>query len=147
MDRISVGPFITVLFRAAFGLMVGTFLAFAGFFAGWFSAPPGPAIPEPLLIIGTWLGASLGGFVAWLKPETARNVILVHLVLVLTGGLIGTLLGWELGSIIYPDGIEKPGGTIYTAPPFYVGILGAAVGANSLSMVYYSFRLWRFREV
>ena len=147
MDRLSVGPVIAVVFRALFGLMVATFLGFAGFFAGWFSAPPGPGIPESMLIIGAWLGASLGGFVSWFKPETARNVTLVHLALVLIGGLIGTLLGWELGAIMYPDGLERPGGTIYTAPPFYVGILGASVGANSLSMVYYIFRLWRFREV
>jgi hypothetical protein len=63
---------IIVVLRASFGLMVATGLAFVGFFAGWFSAPPGPTLPASMLIGGAGLGAAVGGLMSWFKPEIAR---------------------------------------------------------------------------
>jgi len=145
--RLAMGPVIAVGLRAAFGLLVAMFLSVLGFYAGWFSSPPGPNLPASMLIIGAGLGAAIGGFMAWIKPESPRYVGWVHLVLVLTGGLAGAWVGWKLGPIIYPEGLWRPGGSIYNAPPFYVAIVGASIGANLLAFVFYSFRLWRYREV
>ena len=140
-------PVIVVVLRAAFGLMVGTGLSVVGFFAGWFSSPPGPNLPASLLIVGAGLGAAVGGLMAWFKPESPRSVNLINLGLVLVGGLAGAWAGWQMGPIIYPEGIARPGGTIYSAPPFYVSMVSASIGANVIALAFYSFRLWRFREV
>ena len=142
-----MGPLIVVSLRAAFGLMVGTGFALAGFFSGWFSAPPGPNLPASYLIIGAGLGAALGGLIGWFKPESSRSVRLINLGLVVTGGLAGAWAGWELGPVFYPEGLNRPGGSIYAAPPFYVAIVSASIGANSLALLFYTFRLWRYREV
>jgi len=142
-----MGPVITVVLRAAFGLVVATGLAFVGFFAGWFSAPSGSNLPESYLIVGAGLGAAIGGLIGWFKPESPRFVKWSTLGLVLIGGLAGAWIGWQLGPIIYPEGLYRPGGSIYNAPPYYVALLGAGIGANVLAMMFYSFRLWRYREV
>ena len=140
-------PVIAISLRTAFGLLVAMFLSFLGFFAGWFSAPPGPVVPPPMLIGGAGLGAAVGALIGWFKPETPRPINWINLALVLVGGLMGAWTGWELGPIIYPEGIYRPGGSIYNAPPFYVAIAGASIGANSLALLFYSFRLWRYKEV
>ena len=142
-----MGPVLAVVLRAAFGLMVGTGLSLVGFFAGWFSSPPGPILPASMLIAGAGLGAALGGLIGWFKPETPRHVNWINLGLVVIGGLAGAWAGWELGPVFYPDGLYRPGGSIYNAPPFYVAIVSASIGANSLALLFYTFRLWRYREV
>jgi hypothetical protein len=141
------GPLVTVILRLSFGLMVATGLAFVGFFAGWFAAPPGPVLPASILMTGSGLGAAVGGLMGWYKPESPRSVKWITVVLVLTGGLAGAWLGWELGSVFYPEGVDRPGGTIYNAPPFFVALIGAGIGANVFAMMFYSFRLWRYREI
>jgi len=142
-----MGPLVAVGLRAAFGMMVSLGLSFVGFFAGWFSAPPGPNLPASFLIVGAGLGAAVGALIGWFKPESSRPVKWTNLGLVFAGGLAGAWIGWELGPVIYPEGLYRPGGSIYNAPPFYVAFLGASVGANSLAGLFYTFRLWRFREV
>ena len=141
------GPVVTVILRGSFGLMVATGLAFVGFFAGWFSAPPGPTLPASILMTGAGLGAAAGGLMGWFKPESPGSVKWITVGLVLTGGLCGAWVGWELGPVFYPEGVERPGGTIYNAPPFFVALISAGVGANVFAMMFYSFRLWRYREV
>ncbi len=135
-----------IAIRAAFGLLLAMFLSVGGFYAGWFSSPPGPTLPISFLIWGSGLGAAAGGFIGWFKPEVARIVIAIHLGLALTGGLAGAWAGWELGPELYPEGLYRPGGTT-SAPPFVVAIVSASIGANVLAFVFYSFRLWRYREV
>lgn len=142
-----MGPVIAVSLRCTFGLLVAMFLSVLGFYAGWFMSPPGPTIPAPMLIGGAGLGAAVGGLIGWFKPESPRSVNRINLGLVFIGGLVGAWIGWQLGPIIYPEGLYRPGGSIYNAPPFYVAIVGASIGANSLAALFYSFRLWRFREV
>ncbi len=100
-----------------------------------------------MLIVGAGLGAAVGGLMAWFKPESPRSVNWVNLGLVLVGGLAGAWAGWELGPVFYPEGLNRPGGTIYSAPPFYVSMVGASIGANAFALAFYSFRLWRYREV
>ena len=134
-----------IVIRAIFGLLVGMFLSVAGFYAGWFSSPPGPTLPASLLILGAGLGAAAGGFIGWFKPETARAVITIHLGLALTGGLAGAWAGWELGPVLYPEGMYRPGGT-GSAPPFVVSIAAASGGANLLTSGFYLLRMWRHRE-
>ena len=137
---------IAVGLRAIFGLLVGLFLSVLGFYAGWFSSPPGPTLPASILIIGAGLGAAAGGFIGWFKPEVPRSVFTFHLALALGGGLAGAWVGWELGPVLYPEGLYRPGGTS-SAPPFVVAIVAASIGANSLTSGFYLLRLWRYREV
>ena len=142
-----MAPIIVIGLRVAFGLLVATGLSFVGFFAGWFSSPPGPNLPASMLIGGAGLGAAVGGLMAWFKPESPRPVNWITLGLVLIGGLTGAWTGWQLGPIFYPEGLVRPGGTIYSAPPYFISMVSAGIGANVLALVFYSFRLWRFREV
>ena len=139
-------PVIAVALRTIFGLLVGMFLSVLGFYAGWFSSPPGPNLPASMLIAGAGLGAAAGGFIGWFKPEVPRSVLAFHLALALVGGLAGAWVGWELGPVLYPEGLYRPGGTS-SAPPFVVAIVAAAVGANLLTSGFYLLRLWRYREI
>jgi hypothetical protein len=134
-----------VVIRAGFGLLLGMFLSVAGFYAGWFWSPPGPTLPAFPLIAGTGLGAAAGGFIGWFKPEVARTIIAIQLGLALMGGLAGAWVGWELGPVLYPEGLYRPGGTV-SAPPFVVAVVAATGGANILVSGFYTFRLWRYRE-
>ena len=135
-----------IVIRAVFGLLLGMFLSVAGFYAGWFSSPPGPTLPVSLLIGGSGLGAAAGGFIGWFKPEVARTVIAIHLGLALMGGLAGAWVGWELGPVLYPEGLYRPGGT-FRAPPFVVAVVAASGGANLLTSGFYLLRMWRHREI
>ena len=49
-------PVIAIGLRTIFGLLVGMFLSVLGFYAGWFSSPPGPNLPAFLLVVGAGLG-------------------------------------------------------------------------------------------
>ena len=135
-----------IVLRAVFGLLIGMFLSVAGFYAGWFSSPPGPTLPIFFLIFGSGLGAAAGGFLGWFKPEAARTVIGIHLALALMGGLAGAWVGWELGPVLYPEGLYRPGGT-YSAPPFVVAVVAASIGGNLLTSGFYLLRMWRHREI
>ncbi len=134
-----------IALRSVFGLLLGMFLSVAGFYAGWFSSPPGPTLPVFFLICGSGLGAAAGGFLGWFKPEAARTVTGIHLGLALMGGLAGAWVGWELGPVLYPEGLYRPGGTT-RAPPFVVAVVAAAGGANLLTSGFYLLRMWRHRE-
>ena len=135
-----------IAIRTVFGLLLGMFLSVAGFYAGWFSSPPGPTLPASFLILGSGLGAAAGGFIGWLKPEAARTVIVVHLGLALMGGLAGAWVGWELGPLLYPEGLYRPGDTS-RAPPFMVAVVVASIGGNLLTSGFYLLRMWRHREI
>ena len=135
-----------IVIRATFGLLLGMFLSVAGFYSGWFSSPPGPTLPASLLLTGSGLGAAAGGFIGWFKPEVTRTVIAIHLGLALVGGLAGAWVGWDLGPVLYPEGLYRPGGTS-NAPPFVVAVVAASIGANLLTSGFYLFRLWRHREI
>ncbi len=135
-----------IVVRAVFGILLGLLLSVAGFFAGWFSSPPSATLPILFLVCGSGLGAAAGGFIGWLKPEAARTVIGIHLGLALMGGLAGAWVGWELGPVLYPEGLYRPGGT-FRAPPFVVAVVAAAVGANLPTSGFYLLRMWRHREI
>lgn len=137
---------IMVGVRAVFGLVLGLFLAVVGWFFGWLVTPPGPQIPTSLLISFSGIGAGLGGFIGWLKPEVPRRVSAIHLGLALVGGVVGAWSGWWVGPLIYPEGVRNPAGP-FGIPPFIVAVLGAGVGANLLALILYIFRLWRYHEV
>ena len=139
-------PVIAIGLRTVFGLLVGMFLSVLGFYAGWFSSPPGPNLPAFLLIVGAGLGGAAGAFIGWFKPEVPRTVLAFHLALALMGGLAGAWVGWELGPMLYPEGLYRPGGTS-SAPPFVVAIVAASIGANLLTSGFYLLRLWRYREI
>jgi len=135
-----------IALRSVFGLLIGIFLSVAGFYAGWFSSPPGPTLPIFFLLFGSGLGAAAGGFIGWFKPEAARTVIGIHLALALMGGLAGAWVGWELGPVLYPEGLYRPGGTT-SAPPFVVAVVAASIGGNLLTSGFYLLRMWRHREI
>ena len=138
-------PALAIVVRLAFGLVFGLFLSLAGFFAGWFIAPPGQTIPTGLLLSASGVGGGIGGFIGWLKPEGPPGVIATHLGLVMAGGAAGAWGGWDLGHVLYPEGVYNPGSSFNT-PPFIVAMLGASIGGNMLGSVFYIFRMWRFRE-
>lgn len=137
---------LMVSVRAVFGLVLGLFLAVAGWFLGWMIAPPGPQIPMSLLVFFSGIGAGIGGFVGWLKPEVRPRVIAIHLTLALVGGVAGAWAGWFVGPLVYPEGVRTPTAPS-GVPPFIVAVLGAGLGANVLSLTSYVFRLRRYHEV
>ena len=132
--------------RAIVGLVVGLFLAVLGWLAGWFFTPPGPQLNVSLLIFGSGLGASVGGFVGWFKPEVPFGVTALHLGLSLAGGIAGGWVGWIVGQELYPEGFRNPVSS-FGSPPFVVAFVGGTVGTNVLASGFYIFRLWRYREV
>jgi hypothetical protein len=99
-----------------------------------------------LLLSVSGVGAGVGGFIGWFKPEGPPTVIAIHLALAFLGGLAGAWAGWEYGQILYPHGVYNPGAPFRT-PPFVVAVLAASVGANIFVSGFYTFRLWRYHEM
>jgi hypothetical protein len=132
--------------RAVFGLVLGLFLAVVGWFFGWLVTPPGAQIPISLLVLLSGIGAGIGGFVGWLKPEVHRRVIATHLVLALVGGVAAAWGGFILGQMSFPEGFHNPL-TPYKTPAYIVVIVVSSVGANLPSSGFYIFRLCRRREM
>ena len=132
--------------RVAFGTLLALFLGVFGLYFGWFITPPGPTLPSALLVTFTGIGAGMGGFVSYFKPDVQRSVHGTNLVVALAGGLIGAWVGWSLGHVMYPEGVYNPAAPIRT-PPFIVAVIGASAGANILSWGLYTYRLVRFREI
>ena len=134
-----------VIVRVLFGLFLGLFLAAGGIFFGWFVSPPGASISTNLLLTFAGLGAACGAIIGWYKPDVSRGVIAIHLALGPIGGLVGAWAGWELGNVIYPEGVYNPAAPVRT-PPFMVAVLGANVLANLVASGFYILRAWRYRE-
>ena len=132
--------------RVAFGILLALFLGVFGLYFGWFITPPGPTLPSALLVTFAGIGAGMGGFVSYFKPDVQRSVHGTNLVVALAGGLIGAWVGWSLGHVMYPEGVYNPAAPIRT-PPFIVAVIGASAGANILSWGLYTYRLVRFREI
>ena len=132
--------------RVAFGILLALFLGVFGLYFGWFITPPGPTLPSALLVTFAGIGAGMGGFVSYFKPDVQRSVHGTNLVVALAGGLIGAWVGWSLGHVMYPEGMYNPAAPIRT-PPFIVAVIGASAGANILSWGLYTYRLVRFREI
>ncbi len=137
---------VAMTIRAAFGILLGLFLGAIGLYIGWFITPPGPTLPTGLLVTFCGLGAGIGGFLSYFKPEVPSTVNILNLSIALTVGIVGAWVGWSLGDLIYPEGVYNPAAPIRT-PPFVVSVVGASVGANILSWCFYTYRLFRHREI
>ncbi len=137
---------VAMAVRVSFGLLLGFFLGVFGLYFGWFISPPGPTLPSALLVTFAGVGASIGGFVSYFKPDVHRTVHWTNFAAALTGGLVGAWAGWSLGYVIYPEGVYNPAAPIRT-PPFIISVVGASAGANMLSWCLYTYRLVRFREI
>jgi len=134
-----------IVIRALFGLFLGLFLSAGGLFFGWFVSPPGATLSTNLLLTFAGLGAGCGAIIGWYKPDVSRGVTSVHLALGLIGGLAGAWAGWQLGQLIYPEGVYNPAAPVRT-PPFAVAVLGANILANLVVSGFYILRAWRNRE-
>ena len=141
----AVGLTTTVGVRLIFGVVLGMFLSLGGFFAAWLIAPQGQTLPLGFLLVGSGVGAGIGGFLGWLKPEVSKPVLAIHIVLVLAGGVAGSWCGWVLSQMLFPEGMYNPGASFRT-PPFIGAIVIAALGTNLFAGIFYIFRAWRFRE-
>lgn len=135
-----------IVIRCSFGLLLGLFLGVAGFYVGWFVSPPGRSLPTGLLLNFGGFGAAAGAFIGWFKPDVPPTVNAIHLMFVLAGGVAGVWIGWAMGHAIYPEGMYNPASPVRT-PPFVVAAL-MAVGVSNLSgLGFYSYRMWRYREL
>ena len=106
---------------------------------------PGPNAALGFLLVGSGVGAGIGGFLGWLKPEVSKPVLAIHVILVLAGGVAGSWCGWVLSQMLFPEGMYNPGVSFRT-PPFIGAIVIAALGTNLFAGIFYIFRAWRFRE-
>ena len=134
-----------IIVRVLFGLFLGLFLSAGGIFFGWFVSPPGATLSTNLLLTFAGLGAGLGAIIGWYKPDVSRGVTAIHLALGLFGGLAGAWAGWQLGQVIYPEGVYNPAAPVRT-PPFMVSVLVANILANVVVSGFYVLRAWRYRE-
>ena len=137
---------VAMTIRISFGILLGLFMGAMGLYFGWFVAPPGPTLPTGLLITFCGIGAGIGGFVSFFKPDVPPNVNVLNVSIALAGGLIGAWAGWSVGHLIYPEGVYNPAAPIRT-PPFVVSVVLASAGTNILSWSFYTYRLFRYREI
>lgn len=140
----DVHPLAIIFLRIIFGLIAAWLLGFGGFLVGWFLSPGGAAISTPILLCAIGLLAGLGGFVGWLNPDVARPVIFLGLGVALLGGLAGAWLSFLYGEIFQPGRSFE--WTSPQAPRLVVTIVGSGLGANILPILFYVYRLWRYRE-
>ena len=137
---------LAMTIRVSFGIFLGLFLGAIGLYFGWFVSPPGPTVSTGLLITCCGLGAGVGGFISYFKPEVPSSVNIANISIALAGGLIGAWAGWSIGYLIYPEGVYNPAAPVRT-PPFVVAVLLASAGANICSCSFYTYRLFRHREI
>jgi hypothetical protein len=140
----DIHPLTVIILRMVFGLIAACLLGLVGFLVGWFVSPGGAAISTPILLGAIGVLAGLGGFVAWLNPDVARPVLFLALGIALLGGLAGAWLGFFYGELFQPGRSFE--WTSPQAPRLVVTIVGAGVGANILPILFYVYRLWRYRE-
>lgn len=140
----EIHPLVVIILRMVFGLIAACVLGLVGFLVGWFVSPGGADISIPILLCGIGLMAGLGGFVAWLNPDVARPVILLGLGGALLSGLAGAWLSFYYGGIFQPE--KSFEWTSPQAPRLVVTVVGAGIGANILPILFYVYRLWRYRE-
>ena len=138
---------VALTVRVSFGILLALFLAALGLVFGWFVTPPTwPTLPTGLLLTCCGVGAGLGGFISFFKPEAAYGVHAMNLSIALAGGLVGAWAGWGVGGVLYPEGVYNPAAPIRT-PPFMVSVIAASAGSNAASWALYAYRLLRYREI
>ena len=110
--------------RIIFGVPLASALALVGYFAAWMVWPPGLSLPLfiAFLTFGAGIGAGVGGFLAWLRPQEPRPVILATLGLALAGGLAGA---W--GGLMYS---RAPNDEILVSVVPFTAIVFAAAASN-----------------
>ena len=128
--------------RTVLGLFLASVLGAVGFFAGWmlWSPSTSASLASMFRVCGAGIGASIGGFVGWLRPEDTLVLKAATLGLALLGGMAGAWGGLTYGSEVYEKGVFARGTQIST-------ILGGAIVCNivpGLFNMYWARRHTRF---
>ena len=136
--------------RGGLGFIFGVLFGIAGLMLTFWAVPEGWVPPIWLVVIVTGVGASIAGFLAWLKPESPWRVMWLGLLLALAGGVAGAWLGYLYGEVVYPEGVRNvqliSTGRLQS-PAVVAFITGAAIFTTAVGSIYYGFRLWRYHEV
>ncbi len=140
---------LAILIRGGLGLILGILFGIAGLvLARWIV--PGLRVETWILVVMSGAGASVAGFLAFLKPEATWKVIWTGVALAFIGGIIGAWGGYGYGQIVYPDGVRNVQFVAYgdaRSPAFVTFVTGAAVVSTAFHGIYYAYRLWRYHEV
>jgi len=128
--------------RTVFGFSVAAVLGSVGFFAGSMLSSPSFAasFAAALRICGTGIGAGLGGFVGWLRPEDTRPLKVVSFGLSLLGGLAGAWGGYLYGVAAYE-------GDLFARATHFSAVAGSAVACNAISLLINIYRISRHRRL
>ena len=123
---------ISGVFLAAVLSGVGLLAAMALWFPGLI-LPIGPSSVYRLLFItsGIGIGAGLGGFVGWLRPEESWSIIFTTLAIALAGGIFGAWIGLGYSGYILYDwaGLTN----ITKVSQYWVSAaFGGVIGSNGL---------------
>jgi hypothetical protein len=132
MNDGGVYTIVVPLGRSAAGFILGLFLGILG---GWLAVifnamvdyPWPMSIHRNIYLVGVGLGAGTGAYLAWMNLDLRRAWIASSVLLVLTGGIAGTYLGYVYGQSVDPTYL----GRSYTVDNWIH--LGAAIGAIATS--------------
>jgi hypothetical protein len=132
MNDGGIYNFIVPSARAVAGFTIGLFLGIMG---GWlaliFSAlieyPWDRSVHLNIYLVSIGLGAGIGAYLAWMNRDVRRMLIICSVLLVLTGGIAGTYLGYVYGQSVDPTYLGKA----YTIDNNVH--LGAAIGAIAIA--------------
>ena len=147
-DLFSLERIIVLAIRSGLGFMLGFLIGIAALLLTLWGYP-GRA-PMWVLVYTGGIGAGIAGFLAFLKPESSRRVILISLAVTVIGGIAGSWLGSLYAEIVYPEGVRNvyfiSYGTL-RSPAVVAFVTGGAIVSTITGAVYYAFRLWRYHEV
>jgi hypothetical protein len=130
----GVYTFALPLGRSVAGFILGLFLSILG---GWlaliFNAMaeyPWPmSVHLNIYLVSVGLGAGIGAYIAWMNLDLRRALIVGSVLLVLTGGIAGSYLGYDYGQSVDPTYLGRG----YTVDNTLH--LGAAIGAIATSTI------------
>ena len=125
--------------RFLFGLFLASAMGVAAYVGGRFVASSGALdVLTPILIVGSGVGASVGGCVSWVALQENQRIMALAALLSVLGGFLGAWGGHVYGSAVYGQDVVPKSSIVLST------VLGGAVGANLLSFL--SNAAWCFKH-
>ena len=134
--------------RGGLSLLLGLMLSIGGLFLSHLILPVW-SVTLQSMALGAGVGAGVGCFLAWLKPESGRRVISIGFALAFGAAIIGSFAGYFYTELFNVDvrNVMLISTGYLRSPAVWTFVTFGTLVSTSCGAVYYGFRLWRYHEV